>query len=318
MSLTGCSTSDSPSSSGPANSDPGAGTDCTTGTCPFACQLVSLTVVSGASQTNVSGPHHWAAVKRAGQNIIVQANTNPDTPACWSRITWSGDSGSPVAGHANQRQFSRANVARFDVRAELGGVAEDLTLWVIWAQVQILTTGRRPHNAQAHPPAPMGDGSDNLGAIEYTNFAQQRQVAGKIVAVATIQPAGIHNFVTGGWVLKRERWTHDWVDGARNSPGNGHSNQWNTAWVDDTLTGMSVLTPDLDDKVYDTDAPNLGMAAHDYETYNNFRQWLEWNNERASDSAPWFFQARWQNNRVTTKDVGTGNIQLPNTSFFHP
>ncbi len=60
----------------------------------------------------------------------------------------------------------------------------------------------------AHPPSPLGDGSDRLGAIEYLNFAQMHQVAGKIVAVASIQPAGIHNVVAGGWVLKRDRLTH--------------------------------------------------------------------------------------------------------------
>jgi hypothetical protein len=203
------------------------------------------------------------------------------------------------------------------VHASLGGVSDELSVWVIWSSVQILTSGRRPANAQAHPPAPLGDGSDKLGAIEYTNFAQQRQVAGKIVAVATIQPAGIHNIVTGGWVLKRERWTHDWLDGSRNNPGNGKSNQWNTDWVDDTLTAMSVLTPDVDDKVYDTDGPNLGTATRAYETYNNFRQWLEWNGSAASDKSPWFFQARWRDGNVTMKEVGPRLIQLPNNPFFH-
>lgn len=36
---------------------------------------------------------------------------------------------------------------------------------------------------------------------------------------------------------------------------------------------------------------------------------------RASDNSLWYFQARWRNNRVTMKDVGVGNIQLPSTSF---
>ncbi len=79
---------------------------------------------------------------------------------------------------------------------------------------------------------------------------------------------------------------------------------------------MSVLTPDLDDKVYDTDAPNLGSAAHSYETYNNFRQWLEWNGSPASDKSPWFFQARWREGNVTMKEVGPRHIQLPDKPFF--
>jgi hypothetical protein len=273
-------------------------------------------VISGATQQNVKGAKNWAAVKQSG-HVVVEATTDPNTAACWSQIVWSGDTGSPVAGHPNRRQLPRNSSAVLDVHASLGGVSDELSVWIVWGTVQILASGKRPKNAQAHPPKPLGDGSDNLGAIEYDGFTQ-RQVAGKIVAVATIQPKGIHNIIQAGWVLRRERWTHDWVDGARSKPGNKRDNYWNTDWVDDTLTGMSVLTPDLDDKVYDTDAPNLASAVKDFETYNNFRQWLEWNGARASDEGLWYFQARWRNNQVTMKDVGTGKIKLPEKSFFHP
>jgi len=283
---------------------------------PVRCKLVALTVTSGATQQNVSGSHNWATVQQS-DNVIVEATTEPNTSTCWNQIIWTGDTGSAVPGQPNRRQLSPGSSAVFHVRAELGGVSDELAVWVIWSSVQILTSGRRPANAQAHPPPPLGDGSDRLGAIEYDSLAQ-RQVAGKIVAVATILPRGIHNVVISGWVLRRERWTHDWIDGTRSNPGNGRKNQWNTAWVDDTLAAMSMLTPDLDDKVYDTDAPNLGTALRAFETYNNFRQWLEWNGSRASDNSPWYFQARWQNSRVTLKDVGVGNIRLPDTAFFHP
>lgn len=316
MSLTGCSSCDNPRQSGPGGSDAGAPVDCTTGTCPYSCRLVALNVVSGATQQNVTGARNWATVRQGG-HVVVEATTEPNTPACWSQIVWSGDSGTAVPGQPNRRQLPRGASAVFNVRAELGGVSDELSVWVVWARVAILASGTRPPNAQAFPPAPLGDGSDRLGAIEYDSLVQ-RQVAGKIVAVATISPAGVHNIVRAGWVLRRERWTHDWLDGNRSNPGNNRNNQWNTAWVDDTLTGMSMLTPDLDDKVYDTDAPNLGTAMRTYETYNNFRQWLEWNGSRASDNSPWYFQARWQNNRVTMKDANVGNIQLPDTPFFRP
>lgn len=88
--------------------------------------------------------------------------------------------------------------------------------------------------------------------------------------------------------------------------------------VDDTLAAMSVLTPDLDDKVYDTDAPNLGIAPYSYETYNNFRQWLEWKGTRASDYSPWYFRTRWHDKKVTLKEVASGSIQLPDKPFFTP
>ena len=315
MSLTGCSSCDNPTRSGPGGSDAGSAADCATGSCAATCRLVSLSVTSGAKQ--VTPPRIWATVKQTG-SVIVEAVTEPNNAGCWNQIVWSGDTGSAVPGHPNRRELSRSSSREFDMRAELGGVSAELSVWVIWGTVEILTSGQRPGNAKSHPPRPMGDGSDNLGAIEYDNLAQQRQVAGKIIAVGTLQPRGIHNVIQSGWVLRRERWTHDWLDGNRNSPGNGRSDQWNTEWIDDTLSSMSMLTPDLDDKVYDTDAPNLGTAVREYETYNNFRQWLEWNGDRASDNSPWFFQARWQNNRVTLKQVGTGNIQLPDRSFFHP
>ena len=40
------------------------------------------------------------------------------------------------------------------------------------------------------------------------------------------------------------------------------------------------------------------------ETYNNFRQWLEWDGRPCSNYAYWYFQARWKDQQVTLKDVG--------------
>jgi hypothetical protein len=323
--LSGCNSCNSPTdnNSGPNGSD---GTSCVNGDgpgCP-TCKLVSITVIQNATRPNASLDKTWATVRKATDDVIVQATTDPNTPDCWNQISWSGDAGTVVPGHPNQRNLSRAASKKYQIQASLGGVSDSLDVWVLWATVTILTSGHRPANAQPHP-LQSGDNSDLLGAIEYDSIiwydqsTQRREVRGKIVAVATIQPSGIHNVVNAGWALKRERWTHDWVDGRQDHPGNGHTNYWNTDWVDDTLAAMSMLTPDLDDKVYDTDAPDLSTAAvRDYETYNNFRQWLEWNGDRASDNSPWHFQARWQANRVTMKDVGAVNIPLPNTSFFHP
>ena len=105
MSLTGCSSScDSPRDRGPGGRDAGTPVDCTTGTCPDACRLVSLTVASGATQQNVSGARNWAALKQNGQ-VIVEATTEPNTSACWNQIVWSGDTASAVPGHPNRRQL---------------------------------------------------------------------------------------------------------------------------------------------------------------------------------------------------------------------
>jgi len=47
-------------------------------------------------------------------------------------------------------------------------------------------------------------------------------------------------------------------------------------WLDDTLLAMQVSTSVSNDELYDTDAPDLPVATQTAETYNNFRQWLEW------------------------------------------
>ena len=114
--------------------------------------------------------------------------------------------------------------------------------------------------------------------------------------------------------------SHDWIDGAKSTV----ANYWNTTWQDDTsAASWKKLVPDADDKIYDLDGPDVRQVgpSNDVETYNNFRQWIEWNGNRCSDNAEWYWQGRWQKSvtpQVSLKDVGTGNIVLPSKSHFHP
>jgi hypothetical protein len=286
--------------------------------CPLKPKLVKLTVIKNATQTYVTGAKNWACVKKATDDVIVQATTTPNTEDAWKQINWSGDSGSPVPGKPNQRKLSRASSKKYHVEAELGGVKDDLYVWVLWAEVTILTSGTTPANAVQF--GSRYDGTENLGAKAYNGGKEAR---GKVVPVGKIEPAGAHNVVKSGWAFKRKRKSHDWNDGSKSSPGNGKSDYWNTAWVDDTSSAsFQKLTPDNDDKIYDRDAPNVAaFGTNDAETYNNFQQWVEWNGEVCSDEAGWYWQGRWQKSaapQVTLKDVGTGNITLPNKSHFHP
>lgn len=282
------------------------------------CKLVSLTVTLNAAQKNVIGDKNWACVKKATDDVIVQATTTPNTEACWNQITWSGDSGTSVPGHANQRKLSRAASQTYHVQASLGGVSDHVDVWVLWATVTIEVSGTTPPNA-----AVFGgdyDGTEKLGAVIYK---RGKGAAGKVVPVATITPAGVHQIVKSGWTFKRERMSHDWDDGAKSSEGNGVDDYWNTAWVDDTsLSPYLKLKPDNDDKIYDSDGPNIGgFGKKDAESYNNFQQWIEWRNEVCSDKSGWYWQGRWQkskNPQVLLADVGIGNIVLPDTSHFHP
>jgi len=79
---------------------------------------------------------------------------------------------------------------------------------------------------------------------------------------------------------------------------------------------MQVLTSVINDELYDSDAPDLPVATQTAETYNNFRQWLEWDRRPCSNFAYWYFQARWKEQQVTLKEVGQGSITLPQHAFY--
>jgi len=191
-------------------------------------------------------------------------------------------------------------------------------VWVLWATVTILTSGTTPANAVQF--GARYDGTENLGAQSYD---AGNKAVGKVVPVALITPAGVHDIVKSGWAFKRERMSHDWADGEKYTPPKFGMDYWNTTWLDDTSSpSFQALIPDEKDKIYDRDAPNIGaFGANDYETYNNFREWIEWNADTCSDKANWYWQGRWQKSatpQVTLKDVGTGDILLPEKSHFHP
>src|SRR5262249_32017000 len=112
--------------------------------------------------------------------------------------------------------------------------------------------------------------------------------------------------------ILRELTAHDFVDGAPHKDKKSFVD-----WADDTLVKMQVLKSVANDELYDTDAPDLpGGATQTAETYDNFRQWLEWYGQPSSNFAYWYFQARWKNQLVTLKDVGQGSIKLPKQAFY--
>jgi len=286
----------------------------TTTPCPVVCRLVSITIIRNATQTNVTGAKNWAAVKKATDEVVVEATTNPNIAACWQAITWSGDSGSP-GDQPNQRKLSRAASRKFHIEAELGGVRDSLDVWVVWATVTINVSGTTPANA-----AQFGaryDGTENLGARPYNGG---NSAVGKVVPEAALSPTGVNAVVRAGWALRREVISHFWIDGAKLT---GEPRAWSADWVnDDSLAPFQRMTPDVNDKIFDRDAPNIeAFGANNAERYDNFRQWTEWNGEVCSDRASWHWQARWQRTaapQVTLKDVGTGTIALPATPHFPP
>ncbi len=277
-------------------------------------KLVKLTVIQNATQSNVTGAKNWATVKKSTDDVIVEATTTPNNnEEEWNQINWSGDSGTAVPGKPNQRKLSRTTSKKYHVEAELGGVKDYVDVWVLWATVTNLVSGTTPANAVQY--GARYDGTENLGA---QSFNSGNNAVGKVVPVAKITPSGVHNVVKAGWEFKREKMRHDFHDGAKDP------SRWDTAWQDDTSSAsFQKLIPDTDDKIYDRDAPNIcdfGVV-DSYERYDNFRQWVEWNREKCSDHADWYWKAQWKKDhrpQVTLKELSIGAINpLPAETDHH-
>ncbi len=296
---------------------------------PDRLKLVKLTVAENATQKNVIGAKNWAAVKQNSAYVIVEATTAPKNNLDeWKQIQWSAGSGETVPGNPNRRKLSLIVSKKYHVEAKLGGVSDYVDVWVLWATIEILTKGKRPSNAAPFDPG-MRDNTEKLGAVIYKSlassvideksdppvFVDNMGASGKVVPVATLTPKGVNQVVKAGWTLERQVWSHNWIDGVR-APNT------NDNWTRDTSKPNYLrLEPDVDDKIYDLDGPDIRWGQFSYETYNNFRQWVEWNAEKCSDYAPWYWQARWSLNKdlskqITLNELSTGNIKLPSNPHF--
>jgi hypothetical protein len=288
-------------------------------------KLLRLTVIQNAKQ---SGGKNWAAVKKAGGFVIVEATTAPKNNADeWKLIQWSGDMGEAVPNSPNRRKLSLAASVKLHVEAKLGGVSDFVDLWVLWATIEILASGPRPTNAAAFD-AGMRDNTQTLGAVTYQSgsdsvideqagiFVKNMGAAGKIVAVGTLSPKGVNQIVKDAWTIQRQVWSSNFLDGVSGAPGT------NQNWTPDPSMAQHLkLTPDRDDRIYDTDGPDIRWGEFTSETYNRFQQWIEWNKEKCSDNAPWHWNARWkkdkdQSKQIALKDVGKGDTTLPGKAFF--
>jgi len=189
-------------------------------------------------------------------------------------------------------------------------------LWSLWADLSVLTTGPRPPQAKPWSAGALVPGPDRCSAFEVQAFSMGTNARGQIIAVAKLFPRGVGKVIHAAgkhalFNIRRELTANDFVDGAPSR----HKKSFKV-WADDTLTNMQALTAVFNDELYDTDAPDLPPATQTSETYNNFRQWLEWEGRPCSNYAYWYFQARWKDQKVTLKDVGQGAIPLPPRAFY--
>ena len=180
----------------------------------------------------------------------------------------------------------------------------------------------RPPNAAPFDPWPMTQEPDRLGPVTWEAITtQSRGVSGRVVSVATLSPRGLSEVVKSGWSFKRQVQAHDWANGDKQK-GPKHPKSWARTWADDTSDKRYLrLIPDSDDKIYDSDAPDILITIRSFETYNNFRQWIEWNGDMCSDYAFWHWQACWKKYRnpdrqIRLCDLGTGLIRLPAHPYY--
>jgi hypothetical protein len=307
----------------PRSGDGGTPADCTTGPCPDACKLVNITVILNATQTNVTGDKNWATVKKATDDVIVEATTDPNTEACWKQISWSGDSGSPGA-KANQRKLSRADSKMFHVEAELGGVKDHVDVWVIWVDLEVkIGTGDSIDSgndaaglAAGHKWPAMLGGGKKLGEMtsEGTSLTYA-YVVGKIQAKGTLSPPGIEDVVKTGWRNRRKVTNKSYDNGVETDSASDADDTSNSDWLDnDPKSGTSTR------EIYDLDAPGCSTTRpgtsvdHTAESYLNFVQYVTValdSETQCSDDKKWSYIAR------VDIDKASGKVEKNSLSLSH-
>lgn len=296
--------------------------------CPTP-HLVQLTVVSGAAQipapddkTRGMVEDTWAAIVSDSAEVIVEARTDPNTEATWKQIVWGGDEGDPVPGRPNQRSVSRSVSHHWHIDATLGGVLLSVDLWIVSATISILTEGELPERAQPFYDEDTDKDPKHKLKLGVVGFDDWRRARGRIVAVVSVSPPGVGNAVPIGWNICRLMQGWMWKDGR---PDLGTPPRFFSApnWYNDTSTAeLKTLDPGNEDKIYDSDAPNIeGVDAVDRRTIiSNFRQWAEWNGKDkqsggvCSATADWHFEGIWKSSprsRVVDAEVDKGHVAPP-------
>ncbi len=288
--------------------DPGS--DCA---CRVPAKLTGVTVIANAVQEDVTGDKNWACVKKDTDAVMVEATTTPNTPGVWTRLQWTG--GDAVPGHPNRRTVSRAASEKVHVEATLGSITDYVDIWILWAEK--IENHLNDNETTPQGAVPFGDRYDGTESLGAQTFDGGNSAVGKVVPVAQLTPPGVHDVVKNGWMFRRERISHDWIDGKPDL------RNFTTEWTPDTLPlDVKALHPNADDKIFDRDAPNITgdpkyYASH--ETYNNFREFVTWHDDMASDYALWYWQGRWlaaATPPVTLKEVGRGAIELPDGPYY--
>ena len=294
-------------------------------------EVNSVTVESGATQTNVIGAKNWAAVKKAEEYVMVKATLNPaisasDVPSCF---TWTG--GQTVAGEPLKRKVSKATSAETTVRATAGTSSDYVDVWIIWANT-VVTAGSNDTIDSGNDAVLLVDGNwpdvlgggKKLGPIDHngTPGFTYKYAGGKIQAKATLTPEGVEDVIQDsawGWRRDIEGQGRYW-DNAGNYllPNEG---TWNSGFLmatgfestaDGSIPSNNVdLTPDSGSstrEIYNLDCPAVpltvlglpgapGMTVfYTTDGYINFSQYAiidlgAAEPEKCSNSVDWSYKA---------------------------
>lgn len=280
---------------------------------------ISKLTVSHAKEVDGA---NWATVRDAfrprdvlskaprGDCVVEAVTALKNVASKWTQIKWKGGIADP--NEPNRRIIKRYKSGKVSVEASIGNDKKKVDLWIILAEVKILTSGPRPKLAVPWSQGALFSGPDRCGAFVVGSLSTGENARGQVVAVAEISPPGIGRLLNDAkkynqWKLRRQLTAHDFIDGRRYK----HRKSF-VPWVaDDSPAGMLMLNPVTNDRVYDSDTPDLPSVLKTAETYNNFRQWVEWDGTPCSNYAYWHFKALWKSRKVTAKEVGSGTIALP-------
>jgi hypothetical protein len=207
--------------------------------------------------------------------------------------------------------------ARITAQINGSGPSDYVTFTVVWATMTYMTSGTAPANAPAFPSTPSYEAGSALG-VSYS--ALQNAAAGKMCAVATVAPAGVHTYFSNGWNMVQQIMQTTFKDGAVDP---AHTS---TVWTNDgPQTGNYTTNLDSAEKLYAIDGPNIGHftnANDSCEVYDDFYVYARWNTQRCcSTNTCWHWRGRWkvdQSPQVTMANVGSGMITIPTNAFYSP
>jgi len=272
---------------------------------------ISGLTVTDATQNGVVGADNWAAVKRPGFWVTIDAQLEGglDDVDAAGIVTWDG--GLPVSN--SQNKVSRAAPIKEHVGIMCNGALIDyVDVWIVWATIAFRTSGSKSAENAANFNA--GTGGDILGPVD-PSVSGSSLWGGKIETVVQLEPAGVWEVVTGGWDIRRNADRFRIIDGGppdmKSDPTGGPN--------DDMHNSDEDLVPDPDDKIYGLDNP--GTWDHNFTTtmqyHANFYEWVEWNSELASTKGPyennWYVRTKVDkslSNPTVYNVVSTGYLDL--------